>query len=190
MLNKYLIFYPLSSSQRICYNTSRQRRKSESPACGKVSCLRRGVKASPMNFASMSRVKEISVFVDESGSFAPLSEDATSPYYLLCMVFHDQSVDIKGEIGNLEDSFQRMGLERDQCVHSGPLIRREQNYAHMSREERRGIFQHMLAFFRRTNISYRCFSVNKRTNSRRDAIHDTLLVRNFIIRLLYYGARI
>lgn len=45
----------------------------------------------------------------------------------------------------------------------------------MSREERRSVFQHMLAFFRRANISYKCFRVNKRNNSRQDAIHDTLL---------------
>ena len=123
----------------------------------------------------MSRVKEISVFVDESGSFVPLGEDVMSPYYLLCMVFHDQGKDIKDEINRLEDSLQQMGLDRNHCVHAGPLIRREQCYEHMSREERRGIFQHMLAFFRRTNISYRCFKVNKRNNTKQGAIHDTLL---------------
>ncbi len=123
----------------------------------------------------MNGIKEISVFVDESGSFVPLNEDSATPYYLLCMVFHDQDKDLSAEISRLEDSFQCMGLGRDHCVHAGPLIRREQCYAHMSREERRSIFQHMLAFFRRANISYRCFRVNKRNNSRQDAIHDTLL---------------
>lgn len=123
----------------------------------------------------MGRVKEISVFVDESGGFVPLHEDPIAPYYLLCMVFHDQDIDVSGEIERLEGSLQSMGLPRDHCVHAGPLIRREQEYSLMTREERRGIFQHMLAFFRRADISYVCFKINKRNNSRRDAIHDSLL---------------
>lgn len=128
-----------------------------------------------MSFLEMNSVKEISVFVDESGSFVPLNEDAASPYYLLCMVFHDQEMDVSDEISRLEDTFQVMGLGRGHCVHAGPLIRREQSYAHMAREERRAIFQHMLAFFRRASITYKCFKVNKRENTRQDAIHDTLL---------------
>ena len=123
----------------------------------------------------MGKAKEISVFVDESGSFVPLSEDTSSPYYLLCMVFHDQDTDISKDIERLEDSFQLMGLNRNHCVHAGPLIRREQCYEHMTREERRGIFQHMLAFFRRADISYKCFKVNKRNNTKQGAIHDALL---------------
>ena len=123
----------------------------------------------------MSKIKEISVFVDESGSFVPLNEDPASPYYLLCMVFHDQDADIGEEIASLEDSLQSMGLERGHCVHAGPLVRREQAYTNMTREERRGIFQRMLVFFRRADITYRCFKINKRQNSGKNAIHDSLL---------------
>ena len=123
----------------------------------------------------MNNTKEISVFVDESGSFVPYAEDPGSPYYLLCMVFHDQAIDISEEIIRLEDSLQLMGLGRNHCIHAGPLIRREQCYSDMSREKRRGVFQHLLAFFRRTTISYRCFKINKRTNTGRSAIHDSLL---------------
>ena len=123
----------------------------------------------------MDRTREISVFVDESGGFVPLCEDPVAPYYLLCMVFHDQDIDVSGEIERLEGSFLAMGLERGHCVHAGPLIRREQEYSLMPREKRRGIFQHMLAFFRRADISYSCFKINKKNNSRRDAIHDSLL---------------
>ena len=123
----------------------------------------------------MGRVKEISIFVDESGGFVPLCEDPIAPYYLLCMVFHDQEVDLSGDIERLEASLQAMGLPRDHCVHAGPLIRREQEYSLMSREERRGIFQRMLTFLRRANISYACFKINKRNNTRQNAIHDSLL---------------
>ena len=47
--------------------------------------------SSPL-FLIMSTVKEISVFVDESGGFVPFNEDPATPYYILCMVFHDHSV--------------------------------------------------------------------------------------------------
>ena len=58
----------------------------------------------------MARVKEISVFVDESGSFAPLEADPISPYYLLCMVFHNQEDDISVEAKRLSDALQTIGL--------------------------------------------------------------------------------
>ena len=38
------------------------------------------------------KVKEISVFVDESGSFDPAVE--ASQFHLVCMAFHDQSSSI------------------------------------------------------------------------------------------------
>ena len=130
--------------------------------------------SSPL-FLIMSTVKEISVFVDESGGFVPFNEDPATPYYILCMVFHDQSLDISEEVLRLETSLYDMGLDRKHCVHSGPLIRREYGYSDLSREERRGIFQRMLAFFRHANVSYKCFAVNKRDNTRRNALHDVLL---------------
>lgn len=123
----------------------------------------------------MSNVKEISVFVDESGSFVPLNEDPATPYYILSMVFHNQSSDISADLLRLEASLHAMGLERNHCVHAGPLIRREYGYSALSREERRGIFQRMLAFFRHADISYKCFAVDKRDNTRRNALHDVLL---------------
>jgi len=119
--------------------------------------------------------KEISVFVDESGSFAPVTRDPHSPYYLLCMVFHDQSVDISKELERLADAFQDMGLERNHTVHAGPLIRREDEYASMVRERRIGIFRRIMAFIQKTDFRYRCFRILKPYNSRQEAIHDTLL---------------
>ena len=49
--------------------------------------------------------KEISIFVDESGSFSPAGADLHSPYYILCMVFHDQSDDISSELAQLREAF-------------------------------------------------------------------------------------
>ena len=46
------------------------------------------------------RTNEISVFVDESGSFEP--DEVSSRFYLICFVLHDQSVDISPLVANLE----------------------------------------------------------------------------------------
>ena len=55
--------------------------------------------------------KDISVFVDESGSFAPDSN--SSRYYLICLVLHDQAADISESVSILEDSLDAMGLGRN-----------------------------------------------------------------------------
>lgn len=44
----------------------------------------------------MAGQKEISVFVDESGSFD--ASDFPSPYYIVCFLFHDQAVEIEPEV--------------------------------------------------------------------------------------------
>ena len=117
--------------------------------------------------------KEISVFVDESGSFDP--DRSSSRYYSICMVFHDQSVDLSEEIQKLGDSLAALGLDRNHCVHAGPLIRREQDYESMSREARRGIFRRMFLFLHNANVTYKCFRIDKNFIGSRQDIHDPLL---------------
>ena len=119
--------------------------------------------------------KEISVFVDESGSFAPAGSDLHSPYYLLCMVFHDQSDDISNEIEQLREAFRQTGLDADHTVHAGPMIRREDEYRSMPREVRIRIFRRMMVFIQKAKFKYKCFKVFKPYNSKDEAIHDTIL---------------
>ena len=45
-------------------------------------------------------MREISVFVDESGDFGEYEKH--SPYYIVTMVFHDQSKDIRQDIIKLD----------------------------------------------------------------------------------------
>jgi len=59
--------------------------------------------------------------------------------------------------------------------HAGPLIRREKEYAAFGREERRGIFDRMVAFLRKADISYACFKVDKNFIGGKQGIHDPLL---------------
>ena len=121
----------------------------------------------------MDAIKEISVFVDESGSFD--AADLASRYYLVCMVFHDQSDDISKDIGKLEETLASLSISPLHCVHTAPLIRRENEYALISRRERIGIFYRMLSFVRKAAISYKCFCIDKRFVTSTSSIHDMLL---------------
>jgi hypothetical protein len=117
--------------------------------------------------------REISVFIDESGSFEPTV--VSSRFYLVCLVFHNQSADISDAIARLEDALEGLGLPPDYCVHAGPLIRREGDCKNESRERRRAIFAKMLSFIRKADFSYRCFFLDKRFESGEGAVHDALL---------------
>ena len=117
--------------------------------------------------------KEISVFVDESGSFDPLS--SSSQFYIVCMVFHDQAKSIVDSINGFNAALKSLGLDTEQAVHAGPLIRWEEPYRQLRRQERRIIFGKMLAFLRRCDITYRCFAVDKRFVDNVKTLHDRLL---------------
>ena len=51
-------------------------------------------------------ISEVSVFVDESGSFD--SRRSPSRYYLVSLVFHDQSRSVENEIVELENALGYM----------------------------------------------------------------------------------
>ena len=50
----------------------------------------------PAVFIYRGIMRELSVFVDESGDFGDYEKHA--PYYIITMILHDQSVDISAEI--------------------------------------------------------------------------------------------
>ena len=70
-----------------------------------------------------------------------------SPYYIITMVFHDQSVDIQEQIRHLDAELSYLGLN-NLCIHTGPIIRKEEIYQSMDIFERRRIFNKMMAFIR------------------------------------------
>ncbi len=122
---------------------------------------------------SSKNIREVSVFVDESGSFEP--DEESSRYYIVCFVFHDQSNDISPWVSQLEAYLESIGLGAQHCVHVGPLVRREGEYSNMLRELRQAIFRRMAAFVRKAAISYKCFAVDKHFDKRDVAVHDRLL---------------
>lgn len=104
-------------------------------------------------------MKELSIFIDESGDFGAYSPH--SPYYIITMVFHDQSASINPALIHLEQELSYLSLT-NHCIHTGPIIRKEENYAPLSIQERRRIFNKMVAFIRQVDIQYKCFTIEKK----------------------------
>lgn len=104
-------------------------------------------------------MKELSIFIDESGDFGEYNHH--SPYYIITMVFHDQQEDIQSTVPKLNEELSYLNLH-NLCIHTGPIIRKEEVYAHMSVDERRRIFNKMVALIRHINIHYKCFYIEKK----------------------------
>ncbi len=111
---------------------------------------------------------ELSCFVDESGDFGEYEKH--SPYYLLTLVFHDQSQSIDIEnfkiLGqDLQKYFPEEGSTK---VHAGPIIRREFEFQLISLKDRRHIINAMTTFAYKLPISYATIIIDKWDNDTND----------------------
>lgn len=104
-------------------------------------------------------MKELSIFVDESGDFGTYQYH--SPFYIVTLVFHDQSSDISNSIARLDAKFRQSGFP-ESPVHTGPLIRREGEYRNLSLLVRKSIFNSLYNFTRTTDFTYRSIVVEKK----------------------------
>ena len=102
---------------------------------------------------------ELSVFVDESGDFGEY--DYHAPYYIISLVFHNQSNDIQFDLSHFNDELAYLNLS-NHCVHAGPIIRSEEEYKGMSLDERRKILKKLMAFIRHIDISYKTIYIEKK----------------------------
>ena len=104
-------------------------------------------------------MKELSIFIDESGDFGDY--DYRSPYYIIAMVFHEQAENIAAPLKKLEENLSSIGFPHH-CVHTGPIIRRENEYEYVSISQRRHIFNYMVSFINHVNIKYHCVHIEKK----------------------------
>ncbi len=103
-------------------------------------------------------MKELSIFIDESGDFGEVVN--TSPYYIVTFVFHDQSDDITDKIKRLDRQLKDCGFE-DEYIHTHPIIRKEEPYHNLTIDDRRKILNKMLRFTMSCDISFFNIVVNK-----------------------------
>lgn len=104
-------------------------------------------------------MKELSVFIDESGDFGEIRERPA--YYLVTFVFHNQNNNIEQQVWKLEESVKTAGFDVE-YIHTGPVIRREEVFAKYSIDERRKLLYKMLNFVNRCPISYLTVSIDRK----------------------------
>lgn len=104
-------------------------------------------------------MKELSIFVDESGDFGDY--DYHSPYYIISLVLHDQDIDISNDIKLLENELNNLGWP-NHCVHAGPVIRSEEEYRGYSLKDRQKILMKMMTFIRHLDVKFKSIHIEKK----------------------------
>ena len=99
--------------------------------------------------------EELSIFVDESGD-----RGGKARYYLLTLVFHNQTDDIMEEIAEYERRLATEGLA-DIPFHSEPLMNGHKDYENLSVSQRKRLLVHFSALVRRLPISYTTFAYRR-----------------------------
>ena len=116
----------------------------------------------PAIFSKGDVVKELSIFVDESGDFGKFNEK--SPYYIVSFVFHEQQNSIKDQVLQLDHSITEIGF-KNHTIHTAPLVRKEQSYKDVDISIRRKLFYKLFCFTKNIEISYASLVVHKHPQS-------------------------
>lgn len=105
-------------------------------------------------------MKELSIFVDESGDFGEYAPH--SPFYIVTLILHDQSNDISNDIKKLDHEIRNLGYTNDFAIHTEPLIRKEEIYHDTPPNERRMLFTKLFFFAMKANIQFKSFLFEKK----------------------------
>ena len=104
-------------------------------------------------------MKELSIFVDESGDFGKY--DYHAPFYIISMVLHNQNIDIEKDLRALENELNNIGWP-NHCVHAGPVIRSEEEYRGYDLKDRQKILMKMMSFIRHLDIRFKSIYIEKK----------------------------
>ena len=104
-------------------------------------------------------MKELSIFIDESGDFGDYTEH--SSYYIISLVLHDQSKSIEPQIKTLEENLAYIGYPKH-CTHAGPIIRNEQEYRRDILQNRQKILKNIMSFFRHIDVNCKTVFIEKK----------------------------
>ena len=146
----------------LCYNLGKKRDAGSSGLVERPGSTKRRVRH-PLFFMLPKGIimKELSIFVDESGDFGAF--DNHSPFYIIALVFHDQEKDITNDLHQLERELSNMGLA-DHCIHAGPVIRSEHEYKEYSLEERQKILKRLITFIRKLELNLTSVYIEKKNS--------------------------
>lgn len=124
-------------------------------------------------------MKTLSIFVDESGDFGKYEHP--SPYYLLTLVLHDQSIPISNKLYSLDTKLNNYYPNTSKTVvHAGPIIRNEEIFRQIDLSGRKHIFNAMFAFAMSIELKYTTIAVNKKEDDSNPFWLETKLVKGLI----------
>ena len=101
-------------------------------------------------------MRELSVFIDESGDIGTGSE-----YYLLTLVFHDQSDGINSWLNSYEQACVASSLPKE-TFHFTPVLRGHAPFDSMDYSTRKRLLSRFRSFVERLPFKYACLSYEKR----------------------------
>lgn len=123
-------------------------------------------------------MKELSIFVDESGDFGEYSTH--SPYYVIALVLHDQGINLSNAIKVLDSELKKLNVQ-DFCIHTEPLIRKEESYRNMDASERRTVLTKLFYFATKIDIKFMTFVYEKK-NFKESLQKDSLKLESKIVK--------
>ncbi len=125
-------------------------------------------------------MKELSIFVDESGDFGTYNSKY-APQYILTMVFHDQEISIDEDIKRFDYEMANLGFF-NHVVHTAPLIKKEEVYCNLMPNERRTIFAKLFYFAKKLPIKYKSLIVDRKECVTEEQLkkHLTIELKRFI----------
>lgn len=96
-------------------------------------------------------MKELSIFVDESGG-----QNGISKYCLITIVLHNQEDFLHSYINSYENALSNKGLPNIP-MHASPLLYGKGDYAHLDHETRHQLLASFFVFCRKLPIQYKTF---------------------------------
>ena len=103
--------------------------------------------------------RTLTITIDESGDFG--SYQRHSPYYIVGMLFHDPTNDIKEPIQKFDTHIKNLGYD-PHILHTGPIIRREGVYENLTLDERRKLLYALVHLNRLIDVQYSVLCIEKR----------------------------
>ncbi len=101
-------------------------------------------------------MKELSIFIDESGDVGCVSD-----FYLVGLVFHEQSFDIGGNICLYETALREHSLDRTP-FHFNPLINGNDDYRWKDIQRRKQQLHAFVTFFEHLPVTYKVLIYDKK----------------------------
>lgn len=132
---------------------------------------------SPAFFVLGGELRELSLFIDESGS-----DNLRDRYYLLTLVLHEQDEDVSESIRLYKRSLAEKGLP-DIPFHASPLLNGHDDYENMDPADRKRLLSSFRVFFRHMPVRYTCITLKTKEHGDLDGI--TAAMRKCLVDFLF-----